>query len=386
MKIVYCTDNICYMGGVPNITITKANGFVELGHDVWIIVTDNKLDPVFKVNPLVKVIDLNINYYEDDWKSLYHYLKSIVLKRRKHRIALEKVLNDLEPDVVISTGLSEKYFLANLKIKSNPIFIREMHLHRNYRIDMARTIITRFIARCINWYDYSFCIKKYDKIIVLTNEDKAANWSNDEKVCVIPNSNTICSDRISNLQNQKMITAGRLVYAKNYKSLINVWSLVKEKYPDWKLEIWGDGDMKNELKQQIENLDLTNEVILAGYTDNIMSKMLEASGFILTSLIEGFGLVLVEAMSCGLPVISYACKCGPKDIIEHGTNGFLCPLNDEKKLAEYICTIIEDKDLRVNMGEKSKKISEKYKFEVISRKWLELFDIELLKKRHKTTV
>lgn len=372
MKIVYCTDNICYLGGIQNITITKANGFAQMGHQVWIIVTDNKYPPLHPIDPKVQVINLDINYFEDDWKSKFYVIKSILIKRKQHKKAISKLLNEIKPNVVISTGTSEKNFLAKIQIESKPVFIREIHSLKNYRLAHARTFIDKITAIFGDWYDYSWNIKNYDQIVVLTNEDKEINWKNNNKVCVIGNPITIPIES-STLTSYKFITAGRLVYIKNHQSLINAWKIVNQKHTDWQLEIWGDGPLKNKLLEQINNLGLDHKVLLKGYTNDIISQMLRASGCILSSLYEGISLVLIEAMSCGLPLISYACPCGPKELIDHGKNGFLCEVNNEIKLAEYICTIIEDNTLRIKMGQASKKKAEEFQLDRILTKWINLF-------------
>lgn len=374
MKIVYCTDSICYLGGIQNITITKANGLAQMGHQVWIIVTDNKYPPLHPIDPKVQVINLDINYFEDDWKSKFYVIKSILIKRKKHKKAIAKVLNDINPDIIISTGTSEKNFLPNIRLNSTPIFIREIHFQKGYRLSHARSLFEKIMAIIGNWYDYSWNINKYDQIVILTNEDKELNWKNNSKVSVISNPVTFDTNiKTAPLTNKKIITAGRLVYQKNHKSLINAWKIVDQKHPDWQLEIWGDGALKNELSKQINTLGLNNKVLLMGYTNDIISRMLQASGCVLSSLYEGISLVLIEAMSCGLPVISYSCQCGPKDLIEHGKNGFLCKVNDETKLAEYICSIIEDDKLRIRMGQASKKKSEEFRIEKIATQWINLF-------------
>lgn len=372
MKIVYCTDSICYLGGIQNVTITKANGFAQMGHQVWIIVTDNKYPPLHPIDPKVQVINLDINYFEDDWKSKFYVIKSIFIKRKQHKKAISKLLNEIKPNVVISTGTSEKNFLAKIQIESKPVFIREIHSLKNYRLAHARTFIDKITAIFGDWYDYSWNIKNYDQIVVLTNEDKEINWKNNNKVCVIGNPITIPIES-STLTSYKFITAGRLVYIKNHQSLINAWKIVNQKHPDWQLEIWGDGPLKNKLLEQINNLGLDHKVLLKGYTNDIISQMLRASGCILSSLYEGISLVLIEAMSCGLPLISYACPCGPKELIDHGKNGFLCEVNNEIKLAEYICTIIEDNTLRIKMGQASKKKAEEFQLDRILTKWINLF-------------
>lgn len=176
MKIVYCTDSICYLGGIQNITITKANGLAQMGHQVWIIVTDNKYPPLHPVDPKVQVINLDINYFEDDWKSKFYVIKSILIKRKKHKKAIAKVLNDINPDIIISTGTSEKNFLPNIRLNSTPIFIREIHFQKGYRLSHARSLFEKIMAIIGNWYDYSWNINKYDQIVILTNEDKELNW------------------------------------------------------------------------------------------------------------------------------------------------------------------------------------------------------------------
>ena len=374
MKIVYCTDSICYLGGIQNVTITKANGLAQMGHQVWIIVTDNKYPPLHSVDPKVQVINLDINYFEDDWKSKFYVIKSILIKRKKHKKAIAKVLNDINPDIIISTGTSEKNFLPNIRLNSTPIFIREIHFQKGYRLSHARSLFEKIMAIIGNWYDYSWNINKYDQIVILTNEDKELNWKNNSKVSVISNPVTFDTNiKTAPLTNKKIITAGRLVYQQNYKFLINTWKIVDQKHPDWQLEIWGDGVLKNELSKLINTLGLNNKVLLMGYTNDVISQMQKASGYVLSSLFEGMPLVLIEAMSCGLPIVSYTCRCGPKDLIEHGKNGFLCEVNDETKLAEYICSIIEDDRLRIRMGQASKKKSEEFRIEKIATQWINLF-------------
>lgn len=223
--------------------------------------------------------------------------------------------------------------------------------------------------------DYSIFIKSYDRIVVLTHEDKEINWKNNEKVVVIPNPLTSPCTSQSSLENKTVISVGRLVHAKNFSSLIDAWKLVASKHPDWTLEIWGEGALRNDLQQQINNLELQQSVYLKGYTYDIQEKMLNASIFVLTSFFEGFGLVIVEAMSCGLPVVSYDCPCGPKDIITEGKDGFLVPVNDEEALAERINILIRNEYIRKQIAIQTLAKIEKYKVNNIITKWMDLFKV-----------
>lgn len=382
MRIVYCTDSICYAGGIQRITIAKANELAK-NNEVWIIVTDNKKDPVLHLSPRVHLIDLNINYFEDDWKSKLHILKGIFIKRYQHKKCLSEILNQIQPDVVISTGTSEKNFLPEIAIKSHPIFIREIHSNKNYRLLSAKGIFDRILAYGGYFIDYKCCVRKYDKIIILTQEDKRTNWKRNDRVCVIPNPVTAIAKSVSFLTNHTIVTAGRFVYPKNFSSLISAWALVAKKHSDWILEIWGDGNQRLLLQDLINELELANNVFLKGYTYQVQEEMAKASGFVLSSTFEGFGLVITEAMSCGLPVVSYACPCGPKDIISEGVDGFLVPVNDEQGLADRICRLIENEEMRKAMGKAARLKAEQYRIEKIIPMWMDLFNQLLKEKREK---
>ena len=374
MKIVYCTDSICYAGGIQRITIAKANALAQIeGNEIWIIVTDNKQRPVLPIDNKVHIIDLDINYFEDDWKSKFHILKGILIKRKQHQKKLENVLNQINPDIVISTGTSEKNFLPKIKVNSTPRFIREIHCTKNYRMLAATNLFEKTLAILGDLFDYSLFIKNYDKIVVLTDEDKNTNWKNNPKITVIPNPLTSPCKEQSTLNEKKVIAVGRLEYQKNFQSLIKAWTHVAKKHPDWKLEIWGEGSKRVELENLIAKLNLKKTCFLKGYTYDIQSQMLNASIYAMSSIFEGLPLVLIEAMSCGLPIVSYACPCGPKDIINNNIDGIIVPFNNETILAQSIIYLIENENIRIKMGTKAKLKSLEYETSNICNIWMIFF-------------
>ena len=162
-----------------------------------------------------------------------------------------------------------------------------------------------------------------------------------------------------------------------------MWKKVVEQYPDWQLEIWGKGEMENALQQQIEELKMEDKVLLKGFTPEPIQKMSQASMYLLSSKYEGLPLVIVEAMSVGLPVVSYMCPTGPKDIIDDGHTGFLIPNGDEDAFVEKVCKLIADEELRQKMGQEALKASENYRVERIAQRWMELFQ-QLLDRKRKT--
>ena len=373
MKIVYCLNSIRYLGGIQRVTVVKANALADIeGNEVYIVVTDNKKGVITEpLSSKVHLIDLDINYYEDDYKSRWNVLKGIFIKRREHKKRLTSVLNEIQPDIVISVGQSEKNMIPSIKGQWKTI--REFHYTKNYRFNHAHSFFDKILAYLGNIYDYNLKIKDYNHIVVLTNEDKETNWLGWENISVIPNPSTFQTNNYSNLSTKTVISVGRLVKAKNYASLIKAFKNVVDKHPDWTLEIYGDGPQKMELKSLINQLNLKRHVFLKGFSSNIKEVMTNASIFALSSIFEGFGLVIVEAMACGLPAVSYACPCGPKDIITDGKDGFLVKVNDENALADKINLLIGKEKLRQQISNAAIIKAEQYNINNITPMWMQLF-------------
>lgn len=377
MKIAYCLNSIRYLGGIQKVTVVKANALSEIPeNEVYIIVTDNKegvlLEPL---SPKVKLIDLDINYYEDDYKSRWNVLKGIFIKRREHKKRLTSVLKEIQPDIAISVGQSEKNMLPSIKGKWKTI--REFHYTKDYRFNHAKNLYEKVLAFLGNLYDYSFKIKQYDQIVLLTKEDKETSWKQSKNITIIPNPISFQTEKTSTLLNKKVVSVGRLALPKNYASLIKAFKLVADKHPDWILEIYGNGPQEIELKSLIAKLNLEKHVFLKGFSSNVKQVMTNASIFVSSSIFEGFPLVIIEAMACGLPVISYACPCGPKDIITDNKDGFLIPVNNEVLFAEKISLLIENEKLRKQMGLAATTKANLYKIENIIPIWMNLFKVLL---------
>lgn len=375
MRIVYCLNSISYIGGIELVTIAKANALSEVeGYEVFVCVTDHTPGIVTaKLSPRVNLVDLDINYYFDDWKSVFHSVRSRLIKQKRHKKLLIRILNCINPHIVISVGQSEKYIIP--KIKGSWKTIREIHYTTDFRILKAGNVIERCIANLHNYYDFKWRSKDYDKIVVLTHEDKERNWKHIEKVTVIPNPlsfvNTVNQ---AALNNKKIIYIGRLTAQKNLDALIRIYCKILERHPEWTLDVFGEGVEKVTLERLIEKNKLEKKVQLRGVTNNVINELMLSSIAVLTSHFEGFPGVLIEAMECGLPVVSYECPCGPKDIINDGVNGFLVPFGDEDIFAERIFRLIENSDLRKSMGIAARNNSNRFSIDKIIPRWVNLFN------------
>lgn len=364
------------------VTIAKANALAAIpGNQVWIAVSDYNHPAIAKLDN-VTVLDLAVHYYEEEHKSYWHAFFDLGKKRRFHRQRLELLLNDINPDVVISTGDSARKFLPLLRLKSQPVFIREFHTYRHFWVEKSKKWFDKFLWEISELYDDLLIAYKYDKLVVLTRADKSGSWQTWDKVAIMPNPIIKKEKEYSTCTSKIAITAARLVDVKNYASLVNIWEKVVQVHPDWTLQIWGNGPEENRLREQIDRMNLMNHVFLMGYTPDVQEQMAQASIFVLTSRTEGFSLVAIEAMSVGIPAVVYNCPGGIRYVVKDSVTGYLVPMDDEDTFAQKICTLIENENLRIKMGQASLQEVEQYRIEKIAEQWMVLFK-ELVRNKHK---
>lgn len=365
MKIVYCILNTWYAGGLTRVLTNKANYLAEHGFDVTIVTTDQLGHGHFyPMSDKITFVDLNIPYVGYDAASFSQKLKHVPIVMYKHRKALAKLLKDIKPNIVISLFGKELFFLPLIKDGSKKIL--EAHSSRFTWLDSREG--RGISGRIQKWTDLFF-VKKFDKLIVLTKEDMP-DWIGVKKIEVIPNANTFEPSTSSLLNNKIVLASGRYGYQKNFEDLVRVWSIVHKKHTDWILNIRGQGlDL---LAPFVKDMGLQDAISMQ-HSNNMQEECLNASIFALTSRYEGLPMVMLEAQACGIPLVSYACKCGPRDIISEGENGFLVNVGDIEGLAEKISLLIEDEELRKRMGRSAKAKSNDFSEEKIMKKWISLF-------------
>ncbi|MGM9868305.1 MAG: glycosyltransferase [Sodaliphilus sp.] len=156
--------------------------------------------------------------------------------------------------------------------------------------------------------------------------------------------------------------------------LIRAFAIVHLRFPDWTLHIVGDGEQKSRLQKIIIEENLTGCIRLEGRSADVAEWLLRSSIFALSSKMEGLPMVILEAMECGLPVVSCDCRYGPRDIIVDGYNGWLTPVGDENAFAEKLCAMIENESLRREMGKHAKETVQEYYPEALALRWMNLFN------------
>ncbi len=374
-KIVYCTPALYMAGGVERVLTLKANYFAEhFGYDITIILTEGKGKPLFyPLSDKVKVINLSIGF-EELWtcsfiKKVFVYLKKQYLFRK----LLKQELLRIRPDITVSLLRREINFLTSIKDGSKKI--GELHINRaHYRnfegkdVNVLKKLFSKY------WMNSLLSkLRKLDRLVVLTEKDREA-WAELDNVIAIPNPLSISPVEKSDLSKNRVIVIGRYCHEKGYDHLLQAWAIVQDKCPEWQLAIFGDGN-RAVYRKIIDNMNIDSKrCFLNERTSDVISEYVNSSIAVCSSRFEGFGMVIVEAMACGLPVVSFDCPWGPHAIIKDREDGILVENGNVEKLAEAIIWMIHHPEQRKAIANKAVENVQRFRIDQIAEKWKSLFE------------
>lgn len=379
MNILYIYRSLAIVGGVERIFTDKANYLAEqLGHTVYIATYEQCGRPItYPLSSKVTHVDLNGLFYE---KYRHGLLKRLQIQAQMNELfftRLKELVERTKIDMIICTSNELPVVKAVIRQKKSVKKIIETHEAKSHmgRANQEKVNILiklAFKLKCRKLYKY---IKKADVFVALTSKD-AKEWSPITNAHVIPNILTYYPPQIdlAKKRGKRVISAGRLTKQKGYDLLVPAWEIVHRTHPDWQLDIYGDGEDKEMIEQEIEQRGLLGVITIHNPTRQIYEKYQESDFYVMSSRWEGFGLVLSEAMSCGIPCISFDCPHGPSDIICDGEDGFLVENGNIAQLAEKICHLIEHEKIRQEMGCKARENVKRYLPENIMPQWEKLFN------------
>lgn len=370
MNIVYLIKQIHSIGGIEKITIQKMNWLAEHSHNVWLITTDqNNQNISFRIDPRINLIDLNINYNLQKKRNILSRIYHGLLNKIKHINKLQNHIDVIKPNVIISTLGNETGIVPNLN--TNAIYIAEFHSTKGYFENRKQKGLRKFIDKYMIKQLHRQ-IKRYDYFVVLS-QSEIPLW-NTPNIKAIPNfsEQPHFHNTINNCK-KRVIAVGRLSTEKDFVTLVDIWYLTNARKKNWHLEIFGDGNERKSIENRINELELNDSISLKGFcTDyNIIYK--DASLLLMTSIFEGFGLVLTEAHNYGVPTITFECNPGIKDIVINGINGYVIAPRDKVEYAKTVDKVLANNSLLTQLQKGAYDNSHRFDKDIIMNQWIALF-------------
>ena len=364
MRVVYLYPALAIWGGIERILVDKMNYLVRhYGYEVYIITSDQGQHVIpYDLDNKVHFMDLNIRFhqrYQYKWwrrPIIYHQLS-----RQYHKL-LKLHLLEIRPDVIVCTTVQNVRPL--LRIKGNVPLVVESHVNFNH----PDTLLHRIKVLVNNYW-----IGKAQAVVTLTNGDAEDWWRVSKRVHVIPNVvNLNTTNQYSDCTSKRVLFVGRFEEQKSIGDLFEIWQMVHPHFPDWQLDLYGEGVLWNYFKQLSETVH--SRIIVHEPTRHISDVYKNSSILVLTSLYEPFGLVIPEAMSSGLPIVSFDCPHGPATIMTEREDGFLIPNRNRLLFAECLMKLMGCLDLRQQMGMKAIVSSQRFSADKIMPMWKQLFE------------
>ncbi|MFD1613941.1 glycosyltransferase family 4 protein [Gelatiniphilus marinus] len=360
MKLLYITNQISGAAGLERVLSIKASYLADnLDYEVHILTLNQKNKPLF-YNFSDKLIYHDIPIEGNTLAYFFKYIKGI-----------KNTIKKVNPDVISVCDDGLKGFFVPFFTKKTCPMIYERHVSISVEQKQDKTSFFSSLANKLKHKLMLFAAKKYDAFVVLTNGN-LKEWDLNN-LMVISNPLPFSSEKKSDLNSKTVLAVGRQSYQKGYDRLLKSWQIVNKKHPDWKLDIYGKFDEQLHLRENSQTLGISKSVTFYKPVKNIEDKYKEASIYVMPSRFEGFGMVLIEAMSYGLPCVSFNCPYGPSDIISQYKDGILVENGDIDEFAKSISQLIENESLRRELGKNAQVKATHYLPEKIMAKWDGLF-------------
>lgn len=352
IKVLFLINALHTPGGTERVTTILANLLTTCGYDTAIVCLHGGGKPFFALEPDVRLFYINPegfrNIYTGFLRNIYNLRQ---LYKREH------------PDYVIDVCSAMSLMSIPASLGGITKVITWEHFNSNVDWNPVTTPLSRKLAALCSL-----------KIVTLTRQD-TRNYRkryNARNVITIPNPITIEASTPSPLTGKCVLAVGRFTSQKGFDLLLEAWNKVRSKDDGWTLRIIGQGEMEQQLKDTICKSGLSGNVEIIPSTQLITEQYRQASIYVLSSRFEGLPLVLIEAMAMGLPIVSFDCETGPRDIVIDGLTGVLVKPGDTNLLATELDKLMQDDKRRTYYSENALKESRRFEPEAIVSKWCEL--------------
>ncbi|MBU8883065.1 glycosyltransferase family 4 protein [Kaistella sp. DKR-2] len=359
MKLLYITNGITGSGGLERVLSVKASLLAEeYGYEVHLLsLNEAGKSAFFNFSDQISRHSVSVE------GNTLHYLRQYVG-------GIRRKVKEIKPDVisVCDDGL-KSFFLPKIIGNKIPV-IYERHVSQLIENGKGQNELEKLMSS-LKFRMMNRLAKSFDRFVVLT-DGNTKEW-NLNNLVVIPNPLPFYPEQVSSLHRRKVIAVGKQSYQKAYDLLLESWNQLPAKLKDWELHIFGKKEESLQLPALAQKMGIAETVFFHSPEKNIEARFLESSVFVLSSRYEGFGMVIIEAMACGLPVVSFDCPHGPADIITDGKDGFLAENGNTEKLSEHLATLMNSAELRQRLGTEGRKTAQNYRPEVIVQQWNCLF-------------
>ncbi|MBO7047184.1 MAG: glycosyltransferase family 4 protein [Prevotella sp.] len=379
MRILFVIDKMQNYAGIERILTCKMNYISEqTAYNVFLTTYEQaSQDLPFQLNGKISYQPIHIPMPLRNKMTFFSWLKAYFQARSQFKFQFGVLLNNIQPDIVICTVYSFQILdiILNTSHKKGIKTIMESHT-KGETVTMAHKFkYNRHLHKLLSLWDYHIMknLQYCSCVVTLTKQDVPFWQRYAQRIEVIPNMLTITPKMVSDYRTKRAISAGRYMSEKGFDRLLKSWRFIKKDFCDWQLYIFGNGD-RIPYQEIVDQLQLGEVVHLMQATEDIAEEFSKSSIYVMSSRYEGFGLVLAEAMSCGLPCVSFNCPYGPREIITDGDDGFLAKEGDIEDLAKKLEQLMSDEELRKNMGAKAIHNITRYKQENIMAKWINLFN------------
>ena len=378
MRILIIHRSFALVGGAERVITDKANYLAKEGHQLMLVSYEQGEHPLpYELHPSVQYRDLDCRFFTLSKYSAPKHLYQYFRLKKQFRNNLHSVVHEFKPEVVVLA--SDWQTLMGAVIYSvNPVpVIAEFHNTYDYVMRKVGTSEGWLKSKLTQLY-YRQAIKSLGKcaqLVTLTEGDAKCWRQHFNNVTVIPNPLTFYPDVIDDISKEhgRIIFVGRFNHEKRIDRLITAFSMIADKYPDWHVDIFGEGNEKDNLLKQILSMDLEGRVVIHEPTSAIYDEYKRSEMLVLCSEHEAYSLVLVEAMSCGVPCVSMDCPCGPREIIQDGVNGLLSRAGDVEDLSAKIEWMINHEKERKEMGQVAREFAATRQLHVVMTEWKRLY-------------
>ena len=379
MKILFVIDKLRNFAGIERILSCKMNYIThQTSHKVYLMTYEQQNQPLpFSLDDNVIHLPIDIMMPQRSEMTIFQWLKAYHDSRRQFRHHFNSLIKDIYPDLVISTVYSYQVLdvIINTCYTKGIKTIMESHTQGEtvtiaYKFKYNRILFNIFsLWDCYIMRSLKFC----NLVVTLTKQDIPFWQKYSKRIIVIPNMLTITPKKVVDYEAKRVISAGRYMSEKGFDMLLEAWHLLPKQFSDWHLYIFGNGD-RSVYRKIVDKYNMGGTVHLMSATNDIAQEFSKSSLYVMSSRYEGFGLVLAEAMSCGLPCVSFDCPYGPREIIKDGEDGLLAINKDVEDLSHKMARLMSDDKFRQAMGEQAIRNIARYEPRVIMNQWIDLFE------------